>query len=49
MKAAGVTDVETDLDELTCSFELASDVDAKELLDKLAETNSKMKDWSFAQ
>jgi len=49
LKTAGVAKIETDLDELTCCFELAADVDAEELLDKLAESNSKMKGWSFAQ
>ena len=43
----GVTNIETDLDELTCCFEIANDVDIRELLDGLAKTNNKIKDWSI--
>jgi len=49
LKAEGVVKIETDLDELTCCFELAADVDAKELIDRMAESNDKMKNWSFRQ
>lgn len=46
---AGVSNVKTDLDEMTCCFDLAGDVDVKEMLNKLAKANNKIKDWSYLE
>ena len=43
----GTSNIKTDLDEKTCSFEVANDVDVEELLDSLADKNNKMFEWSF--
>ena len=39
--------VETDLDEKTCCFEVKTDVDVKKLLTELAAKNNKIEDWSI--
>ena len=44
---AGVSAIETDLDEQTCTFKLDASVDAEELLNDLATQNSKMLQWSI--
>ncbi|WP_148619086.1 hypothetical protein [Mariniblastus fucicola] len=49
LKAEGIAKIETDLDENTCVFEIAADADPKAMLDRLAESNSKIKDWSFIE
>ena len=50
MKAiAGVTDIETDLDEQTCSFKVATSVNVDELLNDLAENNNKISAWEFVE
>lgn len=41
---AGIADVETDLDELTVSF-VAKGVDVEEILNEVADSNDKLKDW----
>jgi len=43
----GTSNIKTDLDEKTCSFEVANDVDVEKLLDTLASENNKMFEWSF--
>ena len=43
----GVTHIETDLDEQTCSFKLDESTDVEELLNSLAEKNDKMSEWTF--
>ena len=45
----GVRNIETDLDELNCSFEIDSGVDAEELVNRLAEKNNKLADWTFVE
>jgi len=45
----GITNIETDLDELTCSFDVDSSVDVEELIDRLAEKNNKLSDWTFVE
>jgi len=47
LKSAGVTNVETDLDEMTCSFDLDSTVDVSEFLNSLAKDNNKLAEWTF--
>ena len=49
LKAAGVTKIETDLDELTCRFEVDASLDVSKFLNGLAESNSKMAEWTFFQ
>jgi len=44
---AGVSEIETDLDEQTCTFKLVASVDAEKLLDELASKNNKILDWSI--
>jgi len=44
----GVSNIKTDLDEMTCDFEIDKSVDVSELLDGLASKNSKMLEWSFS-
>ena len=43
----GISNIETDLDELTCSFKIDSSVDVKELVNRLAEKNNKLAEWTF--
>lgn len=42
----GVSEVETNLDDKTCTFQLEGDLDVDQLLNELAASNNKMKDWS---
>ena len=44
----GVSNIKTDLDEMTCDFEIDKNVDVSALLDSLASKNSKMLEWSVA-
>ena len=44
---AGVSEIETDLDEQTCSFKLDLFFDAEEVLNALADKNSKFSDWTI--
>ena len=45
-KADGFSNVRTDLDSKTCSFEYSkSDAELKTQLDELAKTNSHLRDW----
>jgi hypothetical protein len=43
----GITSIETDLDEKTCSFKIVASVDVHELLDGLMKKNNKMSEWTF--
>ena len=43
----GITNIETDLDESTCSFQVDSSVDVEELINRLAEKNNKLSEWTF--
>jgi copper chaperone CopZ len=43
----GVANIATNLDEKTASFEIAATIDVADLIDGLAETNSKMLDWTY--
>jgi len=43
----GVANIKTDLDAMTCSFDIDKSVDVKEFLDELASKNNKMLEWSF--
>lgn len=42
----GVTEIETDLDTMTCSFVIDGSIDAEKLLNSLAESNNKISDWT---
>jgi hypothetical protein len=43
----GITNIETDLDEKTCSFNIIATADVRELLDGLMKTNNKISEWTF--
>jgi copper chaperone CopZ len=43
----GVANIATNLDEKTASFEIDATVDVAELIERLAETNNKMLDWTY--
>ena len=45
---AGISSIETDLDEKTCSFNVEETIDVSKLLDDLADKNNKISDWAFA-
>ncbi len=44
---SGVTGIETNLDEQTCSFKIDPAVDVKMMLKSLAENNGKIADWKI--
>jgi len=49
-KVPGVSNIETDVPTNTCKFYLADDkLDVKAKLDALAQTNSHIEGWSFAE
>ncbi|MDG1809840.1 MAG: hypothetical protein P8J91_15610 [Pirellulaceae bacterium] len=43
----GITNIETNLDEQTCSFEIAAGVDVGELINGLMQKNNKLSAWTF--
>jgi copper chaperone CopZ len=43
----GVANIATNLDDKTLSFEIDATVEVADLIDRLAETNSKMLDWTY--
>jgi len=44
----GVTQIETDLDEQSCTFCVAQSVDIEKLLYELAEKNNKIAEWKLS-
>jgi hypothetical protein len=44
---AGITNIETDLDDKTCSFMIVASVDVQQVLNGLMEKNNKMSEWTF--
>ena len=46
---AGITNIQTNLDNQTCSFEIEGEVNVSELIDSLAKNNNKILDWTLAK
>ena len=47
LTSAGASNVETDLDDKTCLFEVDKGMDVTKLLDELASKNNKIQDWTI--
>ena len=45
----GITNIQTDLDNQTCSFEVSGEVDVSELIEGLAKKNNKISGWTLAK